>query len=73
MKNVSCLHRIISFDEDTQTVCGECGDLFSLVVDEDEEEVYFEILHEESNGSFTAFHRTFEEQTKLFNEISSIH
>ncbi len=72
-KHKNCLHRIITFDKDMQTVCGDCGDLFSLVVNEEKDEVYFEILHEEDDGTYTAFHRSYEEQTKLFNEISNIH
>lgn len=53
-----------------QTVCGECGDQFSLIIDDEKDEVYFEVLHEEEDGSFTAFHRSYDDQTDLiFSEF----
>ena len=74
MNKLNCLHRKISFDKDMQTVCGECGDQFSLIIDDEKDEVYFEILHEEKDGTFTAFHRSYDDQTDLiFSGFGKVH
>lgn len=73
MKRLKCDHGIISYDKDYQTVCGECGDIISLVFDDSSEEAYFEILHAELDGSFTAFHRSYKEQLELFSRNLNLH
>ena len=46
----------------------------SLIIDDEKDEVYFEILHEEEDGTFTAFHRSYDDQTDLiFSEFGVVH
>jgi len=65
MKN-KCEHRSFNFSSKEDIVCAECGDKVTLQVpDDDDVEVYFEILHKEDDGTHTAFHRGYREQMKL--------
>ena len=66
----NCIHRSLTFTSKKESkdniVCAECGDKVVLHVPEDDDaEVYFEILHKEEDGSYTAFHRGYREQMKL--------
>ena len=61
-----CEHRHFEFTSVKDIVCAECGDKVSLEVPEDENlEAFFEILHKEDDGTYTAFHRGYREQMKL--------
>ena len=74
----NCIHRSFTFTSKEESrdniVCAECGDKVSLQVPDDDAEVFFEILHKEDDGSYTAFHRSYREQMKLsLNLDRSIH
>jgi len=75
----NCIHRSFTFTSKEEfrdnIVCAECGDKVSLQVpDDDDAEVFFEILHKEDDGTYTAFHRSYREQMKLsLNLDRSIH
>ena len=64
---MKCLHLTMILDKEYRTICPDCGDEFCLIIN-DIENAYFEILHKEEDGSFTAFHRDFQEQLRLFEE-----
>ena len=47
---------------------------YLVIIDDEKDEVYFEILHEEEDGTFTAFHRSYDDQTDLiFSEFGVVH
>ena len=55
-------------------VCAGCGDLVTMVFDDEEKiPTYFEFLHKEEDGSFTAFHRSFDEQIDLCLYADELH
>ena len=65
MKN-KCEHRSFNFSSKEDIVCAECGDEVTLQVpDDDDVEVYFEILHKEADGSFTSLQRGYRAQMSL--------
>ena len=50
------------------------GDLVTMVFDDEEKiPTYFEFLHKEDDGSFTAFHRSFHEQMDLCLSADEVH
>ena len=69
-----CIHPSFTYSANDKVICAGCGDLGTMVFD-DEEEVptYFEFLHEEEDGSFTAFHRSFHEQMDLCLSADEVH
>ena len=69
-----CIHPSFTYSANDKVICAGCGDLVTMVFD-DEEEVptYFEFLHEEEDGSFTAFHRSFHEQMDLCLSAEEFH
>jgi hypothetical protein len=55
-------------------VCAGCGDLVTMVFDDEEKiPTYFEFLHEQEDGSFKAFHRSFDEQMDLCLSADEVH
>ena len=61
-----CEHREFKFSCQYDVECAECGDRVVLhVPDDDNAEVYFEILHKEDDGTYTALHRGYSEQMML--------
>ena len=61
-----CEHRQFTFSCRYDVECAECGDRVVLHVPEDDDaEVYFEILHQEDDGTYAAFHRGYREQMRL--------
>ena len=61
-----CEHRQLKFSCKYDVECAECGDRVVLhVPDDDDAEVYFEILHKEDDGTYAALHRGYSEQMRL--------
>ena len=61
-----CEHRQFTFSSRYDVEYAECGDkVVPHVPEDDDAEVYFEILHQEDDGTYTAFHRGYREQMRL--------
>ena len=73
-KQNDCIHSSFTYSANDKVVCGGCGDLVTMVFDDEEKiPTYFEFLHEEEDGSFTAFHRSFHEQMDLCLSADEVH
>ena len=73
-KHSDCIHPSFTYSANDKVVCAGCGDLVTMVFDDEEKiPTYFEFLHEEENGSFTAFHRSFDEQMDLCLSADEVH
>ena len=73
-KQNDCIHSSFTYSANDKVVCGGCGDLVTMVFDDEEKiPTYFEFLHEERDGSFSAFHRSFDEQMGLCLSADEVH
>ena len=73
-KQNDCIHPSFTYQANDKVVCAECGDLVTMVFDDEEKILtYFEFLHEEEDGSFKAFHRSFDEQMDLCLSADEVH
>ena len=73
-KQDRCIHPSFTYSATNKVVCAGCGDLVTMVFDDEEKiPTYFEFLHEEEDGSFTAFHRSFNEQMNLCIAADEVH
>ena len=73
-KQNDCIHPSFTYSANDKVICAECGDLVTMVFDDEEKiPTYFEFLHEEEDGSFTAFHRSFDEQMDLCVSADEVH
>ncbi|MDB9783921.1 hypothetical protein OAB51_03230 [Gammaproteobacteria bacterium] len=73
-KQSQCIHTSFTYSANDKVVCAECGDLVTMVFDDEEKiPTYFEFLHEEEDGSFAAFHRSFDEQMDLCLSADEVH
>ena len=73
-KQNDCIHPSFTYSADDKVVCAGCGDLVTMVFDDEEKiSTYFEFLHEEEDGSFTAFHRSFDAQMDLCLSADEVH
>jgi len=68
----TCIHQHFTWNEDDEMICAECGALVYLMT-EDTDAPYFEILTKNKDGSYEAFHRSFDEQLKLSYKHTKIH
>ncbi|MDA9876205.1 hypothetical protein N9D27_00625 [Gammaproteobacteria bacterium] len=69
-----CIHSSFTYSANDKVVCAGCGDLVTMVFDDEEKiSTYFEFLHKEEDGSFTAFHRSFDEQMDLCLSADEVH
>ena len=68
------IHPSFTYSANDKIVCAGCGDLVTMVFDDEEKTpTFFEFLHEEEDGSFTAFHRSFDEQMDLCLSADEVH
>ena len=73
-KQNDCIHPSFTYSANDKVVCAGCGDLVTMVFDDEEKiPTYFEFLHKEEDGSFTAFHRSFDEQMDLCLSADEVH
>ena len=73
-KQNDCIHPSFTYSANDKVVCAGCGDLVTMVFDDEEKiPTYFEFLHEEEDGSFIAFHRSFDEQMNLCIAADEVH
>ena len=73
-KQNHCIHQSFTYSANDKVVCAGCGDLVTMVFDDEEKiPTYFEFLHEEEDGSFKAFHRSFDEQKDLCLSADEVH
>ncbi|MDA9307608.1 hypothetical protein N9Q82_06415 [Gammaproteobacteria bacterium] len=73
-KQNHCIHPSFTYSPNDKVVCAGCGDLVTMVFDDEEKiPTYFEFLHEEEDGSFTAFQRSFDEQMNLCIAADEVH
>ena len=73
-KQNNCIHPSFTYSANDKVVCAGCGDLVTMIFDDEEKiPTYFEFLHEEEDGSFTAFHRSFNEQMDLCLFTDEVH
>lgn len=73
-KQNDCIHSSFTYSANDKVVCAGCGVLVTMVFDDEEKiPTYFEFLHEERDGSFTAFHRSFDEQMDLCLSADEVH
>ena len=73
-KQNDCIHSSFTYSANDQVVCAGCGDLVTMVFDDEEKiPTYFEFLHEQEDGSFKAFHRSFDEQMDLCLSADEVH
>ena len=63
MAEHKCIHQFFTWNDDEEVICAECGDLVSLIQEDDN--AYFEILHLNEDGTYTAFHRSHADQVML--------
>ena len=73
-KPIDCIHTSFTYSSTDKIICAGCGDLITMVIDNDEEvPTYFEILHLEDDGTYTAFHRSYKAQIKLLQYSDDLH
>ena len=62
----TCIHQHFTWNDDDEMICAECG---ALVYDDG----CMTILTKNKDGSYEAFHRSFDEQLKLSYKHTKIH
>ena len=68
------IHPSFTYSANDKVICAGCGDLVTMVFDDEEKiPTYFKFLHEVEDGSFKAFHRSFDEQMDLCVAADEVH